>query len=76
MFVNVQMKLLFQIELVVVVDVGKFMVELIYILEGDGMFVWQCYEQFLIIQNSIYGVNFFNLMVLFREVFGGNVVVV
>lgn len=75
MLANAQTKLLLQIELAAVVDAGKPMVESIYILEGDGTLAWQCYEQLLIIQNSIHGANLPNLTALSREVSGGNVVV-
>lgn len=64
-----------QIELAAVVDAGKPMVESTYILEGDGTLAWQCYEQLLIIQNSIHGANLPNLTALSREVSGGNVAV-
>ena len=75
MLANAQTKLLLQIELAAVIDAGKPMVKSTYILEGDGMLAWQCYEQLLIIQNSIHGANLPNLMALSREVSGGNVVV-
>ena len=75
MLANTQTKLLLQIELAAVVDAGKPMVESTYILEGDGTLAWQCYEQLLIIQNSIHGANLPNLTALSREVSGGNVAV-
>ena len=75
MLANAQTKLLLQIELAAVVDAGKPMVESTYILEGDGTLAWQCYEQLLIIQNSIHGANLPNLTALSREVSGGNVAV-
>ena len=74
MLANAQTKLLVQIELAAVVDAGKPMVESTYIL-GDGTLAWQCYEQLLIIQNSIHGANLPNLTALSREVSGGNVAV-
>jgi len=70
---NAQTKLLLQIELAAVVHAGKPMVESTYILEGDGTLAWQCYEQLLIIQNSIHGANLPNLTALSRDVSGGNV---
>lgn len=73
MLANAQTKLLLQIELAAVVDAGKPMVESTYILEGDGTLTWQCYEQLLIIQNSIHGANLPNLTALSRDVSGGNV---
>ena len=66
MLANAQTKLLLQIELAAVVDAGKPMVESTYILEGDGTLAWQCYEQLLIIQNSIHGANLPNLTALSR----------
>ena len=75
MLANAQTKLLLQIELAAVVDAGKPMVESTYILEGDSTLAWQCYEQLLIIQNSIHGTNLPNLTALSREVSGGNVAV-
>ncbi|CAH3194651.1 unnamed protein product, partial [Porites evermanni] len=75
MLANAQTKLLLQIELAAVVDAGKPMVESTYILEGDGTLAWQCYEQLLIIQNSINGANLPNLTALSGEVSGGNVAV-
>ena len=75
MLANAQTKLLLEMELAAVVNAGKPMVESTYILEGDGMLAWQCYEQLLIIQNSIHGANLPNLMALSREVSGENVAV-
>lgn len=72
MFVDGQMKLSLQLELAAVVDAGKPMVESTYILEGDGTLAWQCYEQLLVIQNSIQVANLPNLVALSREVSGGN----
>ena len=42
MFADDQTKLLLQVELAVVVDAGKPMVQSTYILEGDGTLAWQC----------------------------------
>ena len=66
MLTNNQTRLFLQIELAAVVDAGKPMVESTYILEGDGTLAWQCYEQLLIIQNSIHGANLPNLTALSR----------
>ncbi|KAK3754796.1 hypothetical protein QZH41_007565 [Actinostola sp. cb2023] len=74
MFDDDQTKLLLQIELAVVVDAGKPMVQSTYILEGDGTLAWQCYEQLLVIQNSIQVANLPNLEALSRHVSGGNAV--
>jgi len=73
MLANAQTKFLLQNELAAIVDEGKPMVESTYILEGDGTLAWQCYEQLLIIQNSIHSANLPTLMALSREVSGGNV---
>ena len=72
MFEDGQMKLSLQLELAAVVDAGKPLVESTYILEGDGTLAWQCYEQLLVIQNSIQVANLPNLVALSREVSGGN----
>ncbi|KAK3731973.1 hypothetical protein QZH41_003372 [Actinostola sp. cb2023] len=50
------------------------MVQSTYILEGDGTLAWQCYEQLLVIQNSIQVANLPNLEALSRHVSGGNAV--
>ena len=68
MLTNNQTRLFLQIELAAVVDAGKPMVESTYILEGDGTLAWQCYEQLLIIQNSIHGANLPNLTALSRQI--------
>ena len=72
MFEDGQMKLSLQLELAAVVDAGKPLVESTYILEGDGTLAWQCYEQLMVIQNSIQVANLPNLVALSREVSGGN----
>ena len=72
MFEDGQMKLSLQLELAAVVDAGKPLVESTYILEGDGTLDWQCYEQLMVIQNSIQVANLPNLVALSREVSGGN----
>ena len=72
MFEDGQMKLSLQLELAAVVDAGKPLVESTYILEGDGTLAWHCYEQLMVIQNSIQVANLHNLVALSREVSGGN----
>ena len=72
MFEDGQMKLSLQLELAAVVDAGKPLVESTYILEGDGTLAWQCYEQLMVIQNSIQVANLPNLVALSREVSGEN----
>ena len=72
MFEDGQMKLSLQLELAAVVDAGKPLVESTFILEGDGTLAWQCYEQLMVIQNSIQVANLPNLVALSREVSGGN----
>ena len=72
MFEDGQMKLSLQLELAAVVDAGKPLVESTHILEGDGTLAWQCYEQLMVIQNSIQVANLPNLVALSREVSGGN----
>lgn len=68
---NAQSKFLLQIELAAVVDAGKPMVESTYILEGDGTLAWKCYEQLLVIQNSIRTAHLPNLTAVSRDISAG-----
>ena len=54
---DIQSNCFLQVELAAVVDTGKPMVESTYILEGDGALTWRCYEQLILIQNSVNVVN-------------------
>lgn len=61
-------------ELVVFVDVGVYFVNVIYYLEGDGLFIFICYEWFLVVIWVVVVGNYLNIIVVVWEIVGGNVV--
>ena len=72
MLADGEKNVLLRVELAAVVDAGKPMVEATYILEGDGMLAWKCYEQLLVIQNSIRTAHLPNLAAVSRHISEGN----
>ena len=67
-----QMKIIFQIELALVVDVGKKFVEATYYLEGESPLVFSAFEILSAVNASIHTAHLPNTEAIIRTITGSN----